>query len=160
VGSSRQPYPGIEEKVLALVRDAGLLDRVAIMAFEDDTVRRVRTLEPRVRTVLLLSRTRAERAANAREIVRLVTAVGATDLGIDYRALSAEVIAAARAARVRVAAWTVNEEADIRRVVGLGVDVVISDRPDLVMGSVRGAPAGVGGVRDSPPKPPMSQPRP
>ena len=28
-------------------------------------------------------------------------------------------------------AWTVNDEADIRRVIDLGVDVVITDRPDL-----------------------------
>jgi glycerophosphoryl diester phosphodiesterase len=131
VGPGRQPYAGIEEKVLALVRDAELLERVLVMAFEDDTVRRVRTLEPRARTVMLVSRTRAERAANAGEVVRLVTAVGASDLGIDHRALSAETVAAARAARVGVAAWTVNDEADIRRVIGLGVDIVISDRPDL-----------------------------
>ena len=140
VGPNRQPYPGIEEKVLGLVRDAGLLDRVAIMAFEDDTVRRVRALEPRVRTVLLVSARRAERMAG-REIVRWVTAAGATDLGIDHRALNADVVAAARAARIRVAAWTVNEDVDIRRVVGLGVDVVISDRPDAALASVRGAPS-------------------
>jgi glycerophosphoryl diester phosphodiesterase len=32
-----------------------------------------------------------------------------------------------------VAAWTVNQEADIRRVLDLGVDVVISDQPDLAL---------------------------
>ena len=131
VGPGRQPYAGIEEKVLAQVRDAAFADRVVIMAFEDDTLRRVRTLDPRVRTVLLVSLRRAERATSAREVVRWVAAVGANDLGIDHRALNAEIVAAARAARVRVAAWTVNEEADIRRVIGLGVDVVISDRPDV-----------------------------
>lgn len=130
-GPGRQPYAGIEEKVLALVREAGLLERVLIMAFEDDTLRRIRTLEPRVTMVLLVSRARAERVAAALEIVRLVTAVGATDLGIDHRGLTPDVVAAARAERVRVAAWTVNEEADIRRVIALGVDVVITDRPDL-----------------------------
>jgi glycerophosphoryl diester phosphodiesterase len=126
-----QPYPGIEDTVLALVREATLVDRVVIMAFEEETLRRVRVLEPRVRTLLLVSRARADRAAAPRDIVRWVTAVGAADLGIDHRALSPEVLAAARAAKVRVAAWTVNEEADLRRVIGLGVDVVISDRPDL-----------------------------
>jgi glycerophosphoryl diester phosphodiesterase len=136
VGPGRQPYAGIEEKVLALVRESGLFDRVVVMAFEDETLRRVRALDPKVRTLLLVSVRRAERVA-AREIVRWVTAVGAGDLGIDHRALSADVVAAARAARVRVAAWTVNEEADIRRVTALGVDVVISDRPDIVIGRVR-----------------------
>ena len=139
VGAGRQPYPGIEEKALGLVRDAGLLERVSIMAFEEDTVRRVRTLEPRIRTVLLVSRTQAERLSGAREVVRLVTAVGAGELGIDHRALTPEIVAAARAARLRVSAWTVNEEADLRRVIALGVDTVTSDRPDLALATVRGA---------------------
>ena len=152
VGPSRQPYAGIEEKVLAQIRDAGLFDRVLIMAFEDETLRRIRTLDARVRTVLLVSTRRAERATAPRDVVRWVTAVGANELGIDHRALSAEIVAAARAARMRVTAWTVNEEADIRRVIDLGVDVVTSDRPDVVLriGGVR-EPSGTGGVRDSPP---------
>jgi glycerophosphoryl diester phosphodiesterase len=41
------------------------------------------------------------------------------------------VVSAARVAGIRLAAWTVNEEADIRRMVDLGVDIM-SDRPDLV----------------------------
>jgi glycerophosphoryl diester phosphodiesterase len=32
-----------------------------------------------------------------------------------------------------VGAWTVNEESDIRRVLDLGVDVLITDRPDLAL---------------------------
>jgi glycerophosphoryl diester phosphodiesterase len=30
-----------------------------------------------------------------------------------------------------VSAWTVNDEPDLRRMIDLGVDVVMSDRPDL-----------------------------
>jgi glycerophosphoryl diester phosphodiesterase len=43
------------------------------------------------------------------------------------------VVEAARRAGIAVAAWTVNEEADMRRVVEAGVSVVISDRPDLAL---------------------------
>jgi glycerophosphoryl diester phosphodiesterase len=133
VDSMRQPYPSIEEKALALVKARGLLDRVVVMAFEDATVRRVRALEPGVRTTLLVGRGRVDRArVPATEAVRWATDVGATDLGIDHRLLDAAVVTAARAAGLRVAAWTVNEEAAIRRVLDLGVDLVISDRPDLV----------------------------
>ena len=131
VGADRARYPGIEEKVLALVRGRGLMERVIIMAFETPTVERIRALDATVRTALLVSRTRAERNGPAREAVRWTTDAKATELGIDHRALDAAVVAAARAAGVRVAAWTVNEEADLRRVIGLGVDIVISDRPDL-----------------------------
>jgi glycerophosphoryl diester phosphodiesterase len=139
IGAGRQPYPGIEEKVLTLVRGAGLLDRVVVMAFEDETLRRVRTLDPAARTLLLVGMRRAERVP-ARDIVRWVTAAGANDLGIDHHALSPDLVAAARAARVRVAAWTVNEPEELRHVIGLGVDVVISDRPDVALGLARGEP--------------------
>jgi len=57
--------------------------------------------------------------------------VGATHLGLNHRLVDADVVAAARRAGIPLAAWTVNEEADLHRVLALGVDVVISDRPDL-----------------------------
>jgi glycerophosphoryl diester phosphodiesterase len=133
VDTGRAAYPGLEEKALAAVRARGLMDRVVVMAFEDATVRRVRALEPGVRTTLLVGRGRVERArVPAREAVRWATEAGATDLGIDYRLVDGDVVAAARAAGLHIAVWTVNDEAAIRRMLDLGVDLVISDRPDLV----------------------------
>jgi glycerophosphoryl diester phosphodiesterase len=36
-----------------------------------------------------------------------------------------------------VKVWTVNERADIDRLLGWGADAIISDRPDLAVESVR-----------------------
>lgn len=133
VGPDRQRYPGIEEKVLAQVRARALTGRTVIMAFEAATVRRVRELDPSIRASLLVGRRRVDRErVAAAEAVRWAREAGATDLGLDHRALDRGVVEAARAGGIRLAAWTVNEEADVRRVLDLGVDVVISDRPDLV----------------------------
>lgn len=133
VDSAREAYPGIEDKALALVKARGLVERVVVMAFEDATVRRVRALEPGVRTTLLVGRGRVERArVSPKEAVRWATEAGATDLGIDYRLVDAGVVTAARAAGLRVGVWTVNDEATIQRMLDLGVDLVISDRPDVV----------------------------
>jgi glycerophosphoryl diester phosphodiesterase len=52
-------------------------------------------------------------------------------VGLDHRLIDAGVVAAARQAGLVLSAWTVNDEADIRRIAGLGVDVVTTDRPDL-----------------------------
>jgi glycerophosphoryl diester phosphodiesterase len=41
-------------------------------------------------------------------------------------------VAAARAAGLAVGVFTVNDETAMRRLAELGVDVIISDRPDLV----------------------------
>ncbi len=134
VGATGQRYPAIEEKVLALVRERDLLPRTVIMAFEAETVRRVRDLEPRARTLLLIGRgaVQRERVWPA-EMVQRAKAAGAGGVGINHRLLDVDVMEAARKAGIWVAAWTVNDEADVRRVLALGVDVVITDRPEVAL---------------------------
>jgi glycerophosphoryl diester phosphodiesterase len=134
VDPEHRRYPQIEEKALALVRARGLVARVIVMAFEDDTIRRVRALEPTIRTALLVGRGRLDRArVPSSEAVRWTTDVGASHLGIEHGALDAGLVEAARTAGVHVAAWTVNDEAAMRRAIDLGAEVVISDRPDVVL---------------------------
>src|SRR5207245_1174051 len=114
------------------VRARGLRSRTTIQAFQVETIRRLRELEPKARTMLLVARGDVERdRARPAEAVRRARELGATDLGMNHRLIDTDVMSAARAAGIRVAAWTPNEEADIRRMVELGVDMVMSDRPDL-----------------------------
>jgi glycerophosphoryl diester phosphodiesterase len=133
VGADGRPYPGIEEKVLALLRGRGLLGRATVQAFAPETIRRVRALAPDVRTMLLVGRARMdrERAVPAAAVQWAVDA-GATDLGIDHRLVDRSVVDAARKASITLAVWTVNDESDMRRMIDLGVDVIMSDRPDLL----------------------------
>ena len=132
VDAHRQRYDGIEEKVLALIRARGLLARTTIQTFQADTIRRLCELEPAARTMLLVGRGDVERdRARPAEAVRRARELGATDLGMNHRLIDADVVAAARAAGIRLSAWTVNDESDIRRMIDLGVDLVMSDRPDL-----------------------------
>lgn len=130
-GPERRRYEGIEEKALALLRSRGLLARATVQAFDPATLARVRGLEPAVRTMLLVGRGRVERErATAADAVRWARDAGATDLGMDHRLVDAGVVRAAREAKIRLSAWTVNEEADLRRMATLGVDVIMTDYPD------------------------------
>lgn len=130
IDAARRRYAGIEEKALALIRARGLSARVLLLAFEPDTLRRVRALDAEIPTVLLLSKARMERDGVA-AVVREAQEIRATHLGIDHRAVDAATVSAARAAGLALGAWTVNTEADMRRIADLGVDVLITDRPDL-----------------------------
>jgi glycerophosphoryl diester phosphodiesterase len=133
IGVDRQRYPGIEEKVLALLRSHGLIGRATIQAFQPETIRRLRALEPSARTMLLVGRGQIERSgASPADAVEWARAVGATELGVDHRVVDHSLTTAARTAGLRLSAWTVNEEADVRRMIDLGVPVIMSDRPDLV----------------------------
>jgi glycerophosphoryl diester phosphodiesterase len=132
VGADRRRYPGIEEKVLAAIRSRGLTPRIVIMGFQRETVQRIRELDPAIRTALLVARIQIDRAGVPPvEAVKWAKTVGATALGLQHTAVDAAVVAAARQAGILLGAWTVNDEAEIRRVSELGVDIVISDRPDL-----------------------------
>jgi glycerophosphoryl diester phosphodiesterase len=131
-GPERKRYEEIEEKVLALLRTYGMLPRATVQSFDPGTIHRLRALEPSVRTMLLVSaaRVKHERARPA-EAVQWAVDAGATDLGMEHRLIDTGVVVAAQKAKVRLSAWTVNEEADLRRMADLGVDVVMTDYPDL-----------------------------
>ena len=71
--------------------------------------------------------------ATAPDAVRWTTELGATHLGLEQSALDAATMAAGRRAGVAVAAWTVNDEVDMRRMIDLRVDVLITDQPDVAL---------------------------
>ena len=49
------------------------------------------------------------------------------------RVVSASLVSAAHRADLGVQVWTVNQTQDARRLLGYGVDALITDRPDLVV---------------------------
>jgi glycerophosphoryl diester phosphodiesterase len=127
-------YQGLEERVIAALSSAKLLERANLMSFNPAVIERARTLAPTLHTTLLVS-TMHIRLARARpaETVAWALRYGATDVGLKHTLVDETVIEAARAAGVRVGVWTVNDEREMRRVIGLGVDVLTSDRPDVAL---------------------------
>jgi glycerophosphoryl diester phosphodiesterase len=132
-------YEGLEELILAALARTGLQTRATIMAFNPGVIARVRTLAPRARTTFLVGRDAVKQAAvRPEQTVDWAVAAGVTDLGVEYTLADDRLVAAARAARLALGVWTVNEAAAIRRMLGLGVDIITSDRPDLAKRLQRG----------------------
>lgn len=139
VGVEGARYPGIEEKILGLLAETSLTDRTTVMAFEWDTLERLRARSPTVRLTGLLSRRGAERLGGVRVAAERLQALKANDLGIERTLLSDEAVAAARAAGLTIGVWTVNEPGELRAALAAGVDYVATDRPDLAL-QLRGVP--------------------
>jgi glycerophosphoryl diester phosphodiesterase len=133
----------LAERVVDDVRAAGALGRVAVGSFYADALGVVRQYEPSLPTGATKEETRW---ALYRSWAGL--GLGATP----YREFQVPVwsgltpivtgrfVAAAHRAGVAVKVWTVNEEAQMRRLLAMGVDALITDRPDLacdVLGRVR-----------------------
>jgi glycerophosphoryl diester phosphodiesterase len=127
-------YQGLEERVIAALSSAKLLERANVMSFNPAVIERTRTLAPTLRTTLLVSAMHI-RLARARpaETIAWALRYGATDVGLKHTLVDEAVVEAARAAGVRVGVWTVNDEPEMRRLIGLGVDVLTSDRPDVAL---------------------------
>jgi glycerophosphoryl diester phosphodiesterase len=132
-------YPGIEERVLALVQAAGLTARTRIMAFEWMTLERLRALSPSVRLTGLLAQRGADRLGGIEGVAQRLRALGANDLGIERTLLTPEAIRAAHDAGLSIGVWTVNEPEELRRALAAGVDYVTTDHPDVAL-RLRGAP--------------------
>lgn len=132
VGAEGARYPGLEEAVLARLDRYGMAARTVVMAFERDTVRRVRELRPEASVGGLASpRSLRRLGATVEHEMAELTRLGARFIGLHQDLVTAEVVARARAHGLRLGVWTVNDEAAMRRCLGLGADILITDRPDL-----------------------------
>jgi glycerophosphoryl diester phosphodiesterase len=63
----------------------------------------------------------------------MIKAAGGTHWSSFWRELNAENVREARQLGLKVLAWTVNERAQIERMLDLGVDGIVTDRPDIAI---------------------------
>jgi glycerophosphoryl diester phosphodiesterase len=135
------------DAVLAVVRAAGALDRTSIQSFDWRTLRRVQKVAPAVETCYLSEQGGDQIQAGrpgaspwlagldvddfGGSVPRLVRAAGGRCWSPNYHDLRADTLAEAHRLGLRVVPWTVNRPEDLAAVIGLGVDGLISDRPDL-----------------------------
>jgi glycerophosphoryl diester phosphodiesterase len=70
-------------------------------------------------------------------VPKMVRAAGGSIWSPEYRDVDAAAIKEAHDLGVRVIVWTVNDPAQIARLLDLGVDGIISDRPDFVQAELK-----------------------
>ena len=126
----RRRYPGIEEKVFAVLDRHRFTPLAIVMSFEGETWRRLRQLRPETRTGALYSPRMLPASEIEREL-QLLRQAGVGFVGLEQRTVTADVARQARLAGLTLGVWTVNEREAIERFIGHGVGIVITDRPDL-----------------------------
>lgn len=134
--------------VAKAVRDAGLATRVSIQSFDWRTLAALKSIAPEIERVCLTAEAlnfdtikRGEPGASpwtagldiddfGGSVPRLVQAAGCQVWSPLYRNAKPEDVTAAKALGLKVLPWTVNERADMARLIALGVDGLITDYPD------------------------------
>jgi glycerophosphoryl diester phosphodiesterase len=136
--------PAYEEKVVDLLREFGRADDVIVASFNDLSTAEVARLYPELSTspgtfgvgqfVAALNTGQAPDPGR-HQALQVPTHFGPTVI-IDERFLTA-----AHGAGVAVHAWTIDDPAEMGRLVELGVDGVMSDRPAVLAGVLSAAGA-------------------
>ena len=134
--------PGIEKMIVQTIEAAGAQGRTLVVADRLSTIRRFRRA----------SRGSVATGASPAELLAfwLTSAAGLPGLlDAQFQALQApekfkglrivtpKLVRAAHERGLRVDVWTIDEERDMRRLLSLGVDGIMTDRPDL-LGQVLG----------------------
>jgi glycerophosphoryl diester phosphodiesterase len=130
--------PTLAEVMAAFIEERGLEDRLLIASFDDGIIKAFRRrTEGRVATAAAGWETRIFWLASRLGLGRFVrTAYDALQVPPRTGRLTVadrRLLAGARRRRVQVHVWTVDEPAGMRRFLELGVDGIMSDRPDLLM---------------------------
>lgn len=129
----KDPCAPVERRVAEEVERHGLAPRVQIQTFCKRGLRRAHRAAPGVSLAQLYPEV-VPRAAILRDLARVAPFAAA--IGPEAHAVDAALVAAAHARGLRVQPYTVNDPAEVERLLALGVDGVISDVPDVVRGCV------------------------
>jgi glycerophosphoryl diester phosphodiesterase len=134
--------------VLRVVKEAGMAARVSVQSFDWRTLKALQRLAPEIPRVCLT----VERGANNNiqrgrpgpspwtagldvddfggSTPRLVQAAGCSGWSPLYLDLTDDALKEAQALGLKIIPWTVNEPADMERLIAAGVDGLITDYPD------------------------------
>jgi glycerophosphoryl diester phosphodiesterase len=111
----------VVEPALAVIRQAGALDRVLFSGGNIDGHRRVRALAPAARLALTWTAPEPPPAS-------LLESLAVEYFNPPSEHVDAQRIAAMRGRGYKVSTWTVDEPHEMRRVVDCGVDAVVTNR--------------------------------
>lgn len=126
-------YAGLERKVLDTLAEAGCAGRAIVMAFNPAVVAEVRALAPAQPTALLVDAHHVQEAdVPPAMVLEWARAAGVHSLGLHHTLCDAALVKAAHAAGILVGVFTVNDAPTMRRMEEAGVDLIITDRPELM----------------------------
>ncbi len=136
------------------IRKAGMQQRVQIMSFDWRTLQVVQRIAPEIPTVYLsaqqpwLDNIGAGRADGSAwtagfqhkahgSVPRMVKAAGGTFWSVFFGDVDAAKVKEAQALGLKVLVWTVNDAPTMRRMLDMGIDGLITDRPDIAQAVLR-----------------------
>ena len=135
--------------LIAAVRQAGVAARTTILSFDWRTLKVVQAQAPEIGTVYLSAQQRwldnigagspqpspwtaGLRHADHGSVPKMVHAAGGRIWSVYFGDLTPVLLKEAKALGLTVLVWTVNDPVQMARFIDMGVDGIVTDRPDLL----------------------------
>jgi glycerophosphoryl diester phosphodiesterase len=145
-----RPPEAFATLLLDEIRRAGMTQRVQILSFDWRTLQVVQRLAPEIPTVYLSAQqnwldniavgkpegsawTAGFQHREHGSIPKMIKAAGGHIWSVFHGDVDADKVNEAQALGLKVLVWTVNDPALMNRMIGLGIDGLITDRPDLAI---------------------------
>jgi glycerophosphoryl diester phosphodiesterase len=122
-----------------ILKDSGKLNQVTLMGFDREVVAAAKQRLSAV-PVLWLVKSADQKAGPwppyPENTVELARAKKLDGLGLHFGGVDQQMIEKARAAGMTLAVWTVDDPAEARRLLALGIDLLITNRPGWMRGEL------------------------
>ena len=115
---------GTEEKTVSLIKKHGLTKEVAVVSFRGDCIRAVRALDPAIATGLI--------TVFGLGCVKKALSLGCRVVATNHRFMTRRLASKAQKNGLFVCCWTVNDPKRGEKLADMGIDGVITDKPDLL----------------------------
>jgi glycerophosphoryl diester phosphodiesterase len=125
--------PSAAESVLRQVGEAGLRDTAILTTFSTDVLARVREADAAIRLEHIFSEPPADAVARA-------LSVRAARVSGHFTHLTRAFVDEAHRGGLEVTAWPPNTPEDQRQAIALGVDLICTDRPDVLIETLSRSP--------------------
>jgi glycerophosphoryl diester phosphodiesterase len=133
----KQAQPAIVAPVCQLIRDHGMAVKVLVASFDDEIIKAFRRTCPEVATTAGEDEVRLLYGLSLVYLGGLLSpayeAVQVPEYSGNIHVLTQRFVDAAHGRNLQVHAWTINEVADMQRLLDLGVDGIITDYPDRLL---------------------------
>lgn len=121
----------LAERVLQTVAEMDAVGQVVVQSFNQQTIRRVKLLEPSVPTALLIGKVPTTPSrVRARKMVRDALTIGANSVGLWHNVVTPALLEEMRRRALSAWTWTVNEPIAMRDLVQMGIQGIITNYPD------------------------------
>jgi glycerophosphoryl diester phosphodiesterase len=116
---------GFEREVVRLLARERMTERAFVMSFNHAAVGRVKTIEPKIKTLLLIAK-----RTSLEKLLHAISHHRADGLSVAARLANRTLVTALHARGKLVVAWTVNSVRQGRRLAALGLDGITTDWPE------------------------------